>query len=384
MKKNQIKLTALASAMFMLLFAACSDDDTDKITTMPADEAKQEIRDASQDIESNINQMAETPGAKTFDYFFELLGEDPVDFKSITKQSIKASSTGVISETEYFAPKTLDFSKEGGIDDIDPEEDTGIWVYDYTEYDFVLDDPDVNYLEFRYPADQEAFDNENNNASLFIYRYESIIINEGDVDYEEVILSALELELTVDNTTLLSVDFELELDQNDEPTYISLDITMAPYNFNLSFSRTGPSSDTTISASMSLSFNNDLLFGFSLNATGDMDKDAPDIVSGYIQATPIKFDGSVYMLDIENHVEGIEDPNELDIDYLNSKIDIDVIHTELNRKLGHIEVFMGIVDDVPMEEPDFIIVYQDGSWEFLHEAMPELAALFEIFEDDEV
>lgn len=365
------KLATLLSLSVLFLFVSCEDDD--KTEMLPPEEAKKEIRNASQSLADQINQMMSAPAMQVFDYFFFLIDEDPFDFKNPVESSIFYSPNKMFfgNEELKFGSYALNFNTKM----FDPAEDKGVFEFDYDEQNFVLIDGDVDYLEIRFPASEDDFLNQNNNAVLRIDDIEIAV-----VDQEEIPLRLL-MSLTVDEEELFMVDHNLEFDNNNEPVNGSLYLVMHPYTYEVEFTRTGTTNDAVITSTASIKLNGSIIMSYSLNAEGDMDKDAPDLIEGNILADLLKFEGVVYLLAIEEHFDKVEaEEVELDINYLNEKLDVEVIHTELDKTIGHLEFYhAGFVGDELVEDIDIIIVYKDGSWELLEDAMPELAEMFEAF-----
>ena len=361
---------AIFSALFVVLFVSCEDDD--KVTTMPADEARQEIRDASKAISDEIEEMFTAPAVGVMDYFFYLVGEEPFDLKSFAKAGIEATPKNIIKNSEQFTFKHLELKTTKA--EIDPIEDNGVYEYDFTQQGFVLENPDVNYLEFRFPADQIAYNNKQLNA---VFRLEEILV--AIDNYGDPIPTKIDFWLKVDEETILSLLLDIQLDNDYEPTSISLELFVSPYIIEMSFSG---DFDTSFTSTMSMKVNGSTLMSYSVNGTFVDGEDSPEQLSGYIQFTPIKFDGSVYPSAIENHFDQFEHEADLNIDYLNDQLNIDVIQTEINGKIGHLEFFYGFMGNEPAKELHIIIVYSDDSWDFIEDAMSELSEWFDMFDDD--
>lgn len=359
--KKQLKLTTLVATLFLFFFVSCSDDD-DTLRTMPKEEAKNEIRNASADIAANIQEIEATSAIEALMHFESLnFPEDPEPEK--IKSFIKASISGGLMQNQNITKKQLilkDVKAEIEIDD------TGIYEYNHNSNEFDLIN-DAQYLEISFPANDQATDN---NAILRLNELETATTNMAD---DDEIITKIDLWLKIDNVTVMSLDFDMQLDSNDEPSSISAELVMEPYSINLNANISYSGNNATANSSMSMKENDEILMKYDLTVSGDTTKAQFENINGYVQVTPLKIEGSVKPLNIENHFEQTEgDP---EVDYLNDQISISIIHTEHNKIIGDLKFFEGIVEDQP--EIDIWVVYDDGSREPFEDAIEDLIEAIE-------
>ncbi len=358
--KKQIILATLISSFSLLLFMSCEDDNDNDL--LSPEEAKTEIRNTDESIATHINDMQNSKAVLTMEFFSELVNERQIDLKSFAEATIKKTPKQFFTKPGYFSSSLI---KSHKADDIDPTEDTGIYEYDFDKNEFVLIENYVDYLKFIFPADQEAFNKEENNAELRIDEF--IVIKDND---DEIPIKII-LKLTVDEEKLVSLDYNMQLGERYHmPVSGSAELVMPPYNIEVALSGTEPDFES----SMNWSIDNTTLANYYLELTVDLEKETPELIDGNMQFVPIKFDGNVHALNIEEHIEDAENGNgDIDIDYLNEQLDIEVIHTDYNQVIGHLNFSVVFEEDEPVLL--ITIVYQDDSWEYINEAMPEIAAI---------
>jgi|GEM_PF-3330381 len=368
--KKQLKLTSLLMSLFFLFLVSC-EDDNDIDETLPTEEAKDELRDADQNLSNEMSNMMASDAFTSMEFLMGLTESDPYNMEALKDLTLQATPEKFFKEPLFISSEPITTKVDEK--QIDPTEDTGIYYFSFVEYTFILEDGEVDYLELNFPANETAFENEENNAAL---RIDDL---EVDVFDNEEVLTFIVLSLSIDNETVLTLNYDVQFTQiNDEPmpTSGTIDLDLPPYNFLMTFT----ASETDASISMSWTTEDKTLTSADLHLEGNLYEDeTPEKVEGNIIPNPIKYEGDAYPLAIEEHLESVDaGEEELDIDYLNDRLNIDVIHTERNKKLGHLEFYAAYDNAEP--ELYVIIVFEDEEWNYLEDIMPALAAMFDDME----
>ena len=367
--KKQLKLTSVLMSLFFLFLVSCEDDnDIDEM--LSPDEAKDELQDVDQNLSYEMGNMMASDAFTSMEYMMDLL-EGGTDMKVLQEVTMQATPKNffegsVLKSAAPITTKQIDVTKDLGID-------KGIYYFCFDDDEFKLEDPDVDYWQFSFPANETAYGMGDNNAALRIDDFEVDVFDNEDVP------TIIVLSLSIDNETVLTLDYDIQFTPiNDEPmpTNGSIDLGVPPYDYFMTFT----ASETEASISMSWTTENTTLASAALDIEGNLYEDeTPEKVEGNIIPNPIKYEGDAYPLAIEEHLESVDaGEEELDIDYLNDHFNIDVIHTERNKKLGHLEFYAAYDNAEP--ELYVIIVFEDEEWNYLEDIMPALAAMFDDME----
>jgi hypothetical protein len=150
----------------------------------------------------------------------------------------------------------------------------------------------------------------------------------------------------------MTCSYRATLNNDGLPVSTTFNMTMAPYQMTLT--QTGSGVNYTSTASLKMG--NDVLMSYNMNVKYTAQQDDVDNVSGNFQITPVRFEGNIKAAAMGNCSEN-------NINCMNSNLDVEVIQTEKNKIIGHIE--FKIFEDYP--EP--VIVYSDGTWEWLYIAL---------------
>jgi hypothetical protein len=88
--------------------------------------------------------------------------------------------------------------------------------------------------------------------------------------------------------------------------------------------------------------------------------------SGNYTVSPLKVQGWINVAAIEDHMETVEDNGgSYNLTYLNSQLDMELIHVALNAKIGDIEFRMFTNTEYNETYPVLAVVYSDGTYEWL-------------------
>jgi hypothetical protein len=348
--KNKIKLFAALTVVFSMLFVTCKKDKDE----FSAEDAKVELKAASQEIQTNLFDMMDTPAMQSLDFLMGLMPLEG-DWKSSLKSAAQDVETINLSSINKLLRENLQLK----IDEIDPE-DGGEYTYNFTTGEFDLTDESISYLLIIFPADDVAYANEQNNGSL---KLENLVIEEIEFTdewgtYYEEVLTSIDVTLTIDSQVAMTCSYRATLNNEGLPVSASFSMNMSPYQMTLT--QTGSGVNYTSTASLKMG--NDVLMSYNLTMKYTASQDDIAEVSGNFQVTPLRFEGNIDEATMNNC-------SETDIDCMNNSLDVELIHTKENKVIGNIEfrMYYDAYWDEEYAEP--VVVYSDGSWEWLFVAL---------------
>lgn len=345
MKSKVILLVIMAIAASMLL-VACKDE----IEEYPVEDAKVEIRSASQQIQNNMDELMATEAATSLNSLMNLLSvpenwKSSLQFPQSPLKQFNIAGIGRFLRHNFPTNITTKNSDEGGL-----------FVYDFDSLYFILVEP-IDDLVFRFPSDDLAHANRENNAELRIADLQIVEIEYtdeyGGTYYEPVPVNAV-VTLKVDNQTVMTLDYNATFNNEGLPTSMAIDLHMAPYRFILSFSGSG----VTYTSSMSIRKGDEKLLGYNLTITYSANFEQIHTVSGTADLVPLRLSGHI-------QPESLEDCPENDINCLNNNVDLQLIHAGDNKIIGNIEFRLYYDEEWEETYPVPVIVYSDGTWEYL-------------------
>lgn len=342
--KTRIGLFSVLLIFLSLTLVTCKKDKEE----LSAEDAKIEIRSASQTVQASMNEMMATPAMISMIYLSELMNMEG-DWKS-SASHIEKYNLAVFNRI---------IRENLKIDEIDPEEG-GEYTYNFITGEFDPTDPSLTYLLLLFPADEEAMANEENNGSLKLEDMDFVEIEYTDEwgTYTESVLTKVKATLKIDNLTVMTCTYNATLNSEGLPVATTITYTMDPYQITLSQSGSGVNYTSTAS----LKNGGDVLLSYNLNIKYTANQDDIEKVNGNLQLTPLRFEGEI-------NGSGMNTCGELDVDCMNDNLDVEVIQTEKNSIIGHLEFRLFYDDywDESYAEP--VIVYSDGTWEWLFEAL---------------
>jgi hypothetical protein len=355
MKKSFKYLTMIMLALTMS-FVGCKKDDKEK-----AEDAKVELQAATQEIFYNVALVMSTPQVESMMFLTQLMGLQ-IDLKSsIQKAVFEIDRYNVVTAKRYIYKRFLSNTRN----EIDPLQG-GVYTFNFQTGEFDLTNSEVTYLQINYPANQVAYGAEQNNASLRLDNFEYVEIEfEDDWGiYTEIMPIKADVVMTVDGQTVMTLAYNGAFTNDGMPTLVSLGMNMQPYQFDLSFSGSGVNYNST----MSFKQNNADVLKYNLNLTYTSSMDYLERATGFIEATPLRFDGSVNALAMESCGDN-------DINCMNNNMNVEVLQTAKDLYLGDLEFRMYLDEEWDEEYPELAIVYEDGSYQFLFEFLGVLDGL---------
>lgn len=350
-----------------LIFSpGCDKDKDDKPKEITATEAKTELRNASQSISTDMTEMMNTPAMVSLDFLATLM--DNEDWKSNVKNLAFNSGKLHLAKVKSAFRKS---AAERGENEIG---DYGVYQFNFVIDEFELVQSSTTKLEILFPADEAAYYSEQNNAELLVdnLTYKTITYTDTYWDdweqmwvtetYEEVIPLSASVSLKIDGTSLLSMTYAATYDNSGVPTSTTASMTMAPYEFTASFSGSGTNFSTILSFKMS----GNVLMAYDVAVVYTSDMEGVEKFSGSYTVSPLKVQGWINVAAIEDHMETVEDDGgSYNLTFLNSQLDMELIHVALNAKIGDIEFRMFTDTEWDETYPVLAVIYSDGTYEWL-------------------
>lgn len=350
----------------MIFSPGCDKDKDDKPKEISATEAKTELRNASQSINTDMTEMMNTPAMVSLDFLATLMDEG--DWKSNLKNLAFNSGKLHLSKVKSAFRKN---ANERGVNEVG---DYGVYRFNFVIDDFELVQSSTTKLEILFPASEAAYYSQQNNAELLVdnLSYKTITYSETYWDdwsqtwvteeYEEVIPLSANVRLKIDGSSLLTMTYAATYDNNGFPTSMTSSMTMAPYEFTTSFSGSGTNFNTILSFKMS----GNVLMAYDAAVIYTSDMEGVEKFSGSYTISPLKVQGWINVAAIENHMESVEDNGgSYDLNFLNSQLDMELIHVALNAKIGDIEFRMFTDPEYNETYPVLAVIYSDGTYEWM-------------------
>jgi hypothetical protein len=363
-----MKKVLLFSLMLGLMVFASCEKDKDKPQDLSVNDAKVELRNVGQQVTTDMAAMTSLEAYTSMNFLMGLL-----DFE-LSKQTINAMlvkpGNMTLTKAKTALQPTNKNQKEMG--------DFGVYAYNFGTGDFDLMEQSTTMLKFIFPSDETALANNQNNASLTVNNltYQTIIYTEEMWDddsqtwytetYEEMVPTNANVDFKISGTTFMTANYNASYTENGFPLATNADVTMAPYSFNMSLSGTG----SNYTAIMSFKQNNAEMMGCNLAVIYSADMTDVEKVTGYYSLAPLKVEGWMNYAAINNYMNDIDDNGgTYDLGFLNNQIAMQLMHTELNAKIG--DLMFKMYTDIEYNEtyPTLAIVYSDGTYEWFEDIM---------------
>jgi hypothetical protein len=370
MKTRKILMSFLA-IFFVVALNSC-EDDKDDVKEMKPETARVEFRNATQEINVDLDKMMNTVSMQSMSYLSDLLDADWE--KKLKVSLFQSGKVHLAKVRDNFRPDT-----SGNRDEIEMG-DYGVYTFNFVYNEFQLTETSTTLLKIIYPASEQAHALKQNNAEFLLNNLEYTEISYTETwwdywdekwvteTYEELVATNADISLSVDGNIELSGNYHSVITENGNPTSMNASLTSNPYQFNAAFGGSG----TNYTATQSLKEDNKELMGYSLNVTYSADMIDVIKLSGYYSVSPLKVQGSMNYAAIEERTTMmIDDATTADINYLNTQLDMDLYHSVLNTKLGDVEFRLFVDTEYDETYPELAVVYSDGTYEWLFEVLGE-------------
>jgi hypothetical protein len=350
---------------FALTFTACNKDDK-KETELKAEDAKIELRNASQKITNDMTLMMETPPMKSLNFLSTLMEMEGLK-QSLGNLLIQPGKHHLAEFKDLYRNDAAGNKSNLAIGDF------GTYQFNYSIDDFELVEASENMLKLLYPADEIAYGNQQNNAELLISNIQTITIEYTETyfdewsgtwvteTYEETLPTNANLNQKIDGTTQMSGSYSASFTEAGRPTSMNAQLSMAPYDFQMSLTGSG----TKYNSGLSFKNNNITLMGYDAEITYASNMEDVEKISGNYLADPLKIEGFANVSAIDNHISQGEESGNFDLDFLNSQLDLELIQTGLNAVIGQIEFRMFTDPYDNTIYPVLAVIYSDGTYEWI-------------------
>lgn len=375
-KRNYLKI----SFVFLLLLVIVScNKDKDKVKELAPAEAKVEVRSASQQITTNMDQVMNTPGMQSINYLGTIMGFET--WKSTLKQLVfQTENLSLGKVKDAFRTNAFGSNREDGVGEY------GVYVYNFQTGEFDLTETSTSMLKLFFPASAAAESNETNNGEFIADNllYTTITYTDTYWDeysqkwitdtYEEKVPTNIDLTLKVDNAVQATGNYSGSYSSNGTPTSINVSITMAPYTFVMGMSGSG----TNYSTNLTFKQSGTELMGYDMDIAYSSNMETVDKISGYYHFSPLKVEGWANISAIDDHMTGVEEGTiaNYDLDYLNSQISLKLFQTVLNATIGTLEFKMYTDPQYGDTYPMIAVIYSDGTFDWLENIMNDSSYKF--------
>ncbi len=346
-KIKNIALLILFAGLFGLTFTACEKDET-----FDPEDAKTELLNAGDEIMGNMALMMGSPPMESLMFLMGLMDMDIILFKSFmgsVAQEPHLVATPGLNQLMHISREVVSAKQDDFFDN-------GVYEYNF-DYGGFLPVPgtgNVPYIQFIYPATPEAYAAQQLNGSLTIENLEfQVVVIDGDT---EIIPSRADITKTIDDQVVLTLNLQFTYNEQGMPVNGSISMNMPPYSMNMTFS----SSNQDFSTTMNLSQNGTVLISADLTGTYTPDNEYLQLIQGDFQITPLLFKGKIYP-------ENLDNCDYDDVQCMNNNIDVELWQSKKNKKIGDIEFRMYQDPDWDYEYPELVVVYSDGTYDFLME-----------------
>jgi hypothetical protein len=323
---------------------------------LASEEARLEVRSASQKASTNLDEARHIPSIQALNYLTDLLAVHT------EKQLPILIDEPFLRGPGHFFPLNILLHEEF-LQTFSPEiiTDThGLYKFNFLTGNFDLIDLEVDYLRYIFPA------NDNDKDSLKITASFTI----EDVDYVEIEttidkvlqvqkhITGFQASIFLNKRTQMMYSYHASFSHTGLPVDIDIEMSMSPYHLRMKQVGDKQYYYTT----MSMTLDNNPLMSYLLNIRRDADTDAVEKLSGSFQLNHIEWEGTVYSSKIKLC-------DEQDIDCVNDQFTITMSHSGSKRRIGKLEARLYYDSFSGEQYPELNLIYEDGSSDVLSEIL---------------
>jgi hypothetical protein len=356
------KWFSLFTALVLLIMTSCDLLNMDKQLT--AEDAKMEIRAAGEDIMYTMSGMMETPAMSSLLFFSNLMDIEFDVMKSASDQDaimgkrqdafMRFFSQNPVGGQSMMLPgisRVMKVARALNAQKSSQNENYGVYNYNFVSETFDLINTNVNYLEYNFPANEQAYNSQQRNAKLRFSNLEIVVVEVYDEDWDEYdeqeVPTSMDAKLWVDNQVVMEMEYRATVSEQGLPLSVSISLDMDPYTMTMTHS--GSNRDYTTKAKFKHNTTDLLAIDMRFRYTADQEE--VEKAEGSVTVHPLQFKGNIKPYSIgmcEN------------LACMNNNIDMEVFQTELDKKIGDLG-FREYEGDI---QP--VIVYEDDSFEYLN------------------
>ncbi|MGB4205374.1 MAG: hypothetical protein WBJ84_07105 [Bacteroidales bacterium] len=363
MKAKLLAIFVVASVLVMTAISCNKKDDE-----MKAEDAKVEIRNSIQEINNEAFALLAEPSVQSLAFLSQLMDID-LGKSAINKIKEQPGKIHLAKIKQALMPRNS-FKSSNDFDDLN----LGIYVFNFEIDDFTLVEESESIFKVTYPADETAYEDQENNAELLVENIELVVVEYTETYYDdwnnEWITETYEEEVPVkfnatqkiDGATTISGSYNADLNPNGFPTGASVSFDAAPYNITGSLSGSGQSFNTKHTSKKGAT----TIMGHDININYTSDMEDVEKLSGNYFLSPLKVEGSVKVKALNDLMDKYDETDKYNLKDLNAQIDLKLIQMSKGLKIGDIE-FVTVSHPFGGEMPTLAIVYSDGSYDLLDE-----------------
>lgn len=353
-----VKLLAILLGTFLVL--SCDDDkDVTPEDQLPTEFSELTVEQNKANLESNglelvdnMEQLKNSAGVKTsisFSHFLSSADLPEVGRKATSLQPVdliralanfgqgKGSVTEVLSS---FRSKQSEPEPETAQEIFDTYE--GVFTYNAAENTWTHTESDNGKIVFRFPSTKEGTTND---AEFAIYGYESVTVNNPELEYDGDLPTALQADLTVSGTKHISYSFAASYQSNGEPTAVETILTINAFKFTVAV----VNATSEVGVDYSLVHADKNLVAFGVGATGNFtssnieQSEGPGSVvntaQAYVQLMNIRIAGEVNVKGLDDGLSNGDLSIEEEADVWNANTTLVVFYADSKKIIADTEFY---------------------------------------------
>ena len=240
---------------------------------------------------------------------------------------------------------------------LEDDSNYGIFEYNFDMGEFEMVEESSSVIEFHFPANETAKMNKQLNAVISITNLEFDKITMEETT-EEIPVKA-DVAVKENGTTTFTGDYSAQYTSDGFPTLMNMYAEAGEYSIEMDFS--GTSVDYTTSFSEKIGKEEVMGYSFNVKYTSDMNE--LESIAGHYTMSPLKFEGDVQVAKIQAEMDKNESTQNIDLAIVNSYLNIDVLQSDKNLKIGTIEFKLIDSPEGYGSELQLVVVYSDGTYE---------------------
>jgi hypothetical protein len=371
-----MKIKGFLFALALLgVVSGCKDDDEgDKMSSLSPETHKENLEQSGLNVVDQLENMSNLDAVKVMLDFNDLL--ESTDYTGSVSGVIKPVLALSEGQSVAFNLKnsTIDESSLSMLFD----DEAGIYTYnaEFNVWDKTSSDDEITY---HFPT----LDSEVNNATISVTNFDFITTDNADlVEVSEELPTSFDVELIVDEVSLITFSFNASYDADGIPTSVSESWTVEEYNFTTSVSRT--SSNISVDQSFTVDGANILSSHFSSEGSfsyGNIKEDGEngdlfnqDVVKSsnvWFAIDNLKLEGNVNwksLMDDMTSIESIESQQqaiEKEVEIYNKNLSLKLKYNDSNEVIATGEAYVKTETDyygTELSSVDFRVKFSDGSY----------------------
>ena len=353
--KRCTKINRTVIVLFTL-FICVNCSLTGKDDFLASEEARLEVRSASQKASTNLDQARHISGIQALNYLTDLLAVHE------EKQLPIIIDEPFLRGPGHFFPLNILLPEEF-LQIFSPDIITGmpgLYKFNFLTGNFDLIDLEVDYLRYIFPANDNDKDSLRITASFTIEHVEYFEIETtiDDVLQVQKHITGFQASIFLNKRTQMMYSYNASFSHTGLPVDIEIEMSMSPYHLRM----TQVGDKQYYYTTMSMSLNDNPLLSYSLNIRRDADTDAVEKLSGNFRLNNIEWEGTVYSSKIKLCAEK-------DINCVNDQFTIIMSHSGSKRRIGKLETRLYYDSFTGEQYPELNLIYEDGSSDVLSDIL---------------